>query len=94
MYDLAGAGLSGQRHARGTFMVAREVSNRTYPQIGVPDGHHATSHHQNKPEKIEKLVKIQRYHLTLFARFLEKLQATQDGDGRCWIIRSCCTAAT
>ena len=56
----AGAGLPRQRNARGvTFMVAREVSNRTYPQIGVPDGHHATSHHQNKPEKIEKLVKIQ-----------------------------------
>ena len=40
-------------------MVAREVSNRTYPQIGVPDGHHAISHHQNRPEKIEKNVKIQ-----------------------------------
>ena len=62
-------------------MVAREVSNRTYPQIGVPDGHHATSHHQNKPDKIEKLVKIQMYHLTLFARFLDKLRTTQDGDG-------------
>ena len=64
-----------------TYMVAREVSNRTYPQIGVPDGHHATSHHQNKAEKIEKLVKIQTYHLGLFAGFLDKLAKTQDGDG-------------
>jgi hypothetical protein len=64
-----------------TFMMAREVSNRTYPQVGVPDGHHATSHHQNRPEKIEKLVKIQNYHLTLFAKFIDKLRQTPDGDG-------------
>ena len=62
-------------------MMAREVSNRTYPQVGVPDGHHATSHHQNRADKIEKLVKIQNYHLTLFTKFLEKLNTTQDGDG-------------
>jgi hypothetical protein len=81
MYDLLALAYQTNVTRVATFMVAREVSNRTYPQIGVPDGHHATSHHQNKPEKIEKLVKIQRYHLTLFARFVEKLQATQDGDG-------------
>jgi hypothetical protein len=49
--------------------------------VGVPDGHHATSHHQNKADKIEKLVKIQTYHLGLFAEFLKKLQNTPDGDG-------------
>jgi hypothetical protein len=64
-----------------TFMVAREVSNRTYPQVGVPDGHHAISHHQNRPEKLEKNVKIQTYHTGLFAYFLDKLQSTADGDG-------------
>ena len=64
-----------------TFMVAREESNRTYPQVGVPDGHHATSHHQNRADKIEKLVKIQGFHLTLFSKFLAKLKATPDGDG-------------
>ena len=64
-----------------TFMMAREVSNRTYPQVGVPDGHHATSHHQNRAEKIEKLVRIQTYHLSLFTGFLEKLSKTPDGDG-------------
>jgi len=47
----------------------------------VHDGHHATSHHQNRPEKIEKLVKIQQYHIGLFAQFLQKLQSIPDGDG-------------
>jgi hypothetical protein len=79
MYDLLVLAYRANVTRVASFMVAREVSNRTYPQIGVPDGHHATSHHQNKPDKIEKLVKIQSYHLTLFARFLEKLKTTQDG---------------
>jgi uncharacterized protein DUF1552 len=64
-----------------SFMLARELSQRSYPQIGVADPHHATSHHQNDPVKLAKLVKIQRYHVTLFARFLDKLRATPDGDG-------------
>jgi hypothetical protein len=81
LYDLLALAYQANVTRVFTFMVAREVSNRTYPQIGVPDGHHATSHHQNRPEKIEKLVKIQHYHLSLFARFLDKLQATPDGDG-------------
>src|SRR5271170_1589179 len=81
MYDLLAIAYQTNVTRVASFMVAREVSNRTYPQIGVPDGHHATSHHQNKADKIEKLVKIQHYHLTLFARLLEKLRSTQDGDG-------------
>ncbi len=63
MYDLLALAYQANVTRVATFMVAREVSNRTYPQIGVPDGHHATSHHQNRPEKIEKLVKIQHYHI-------------------------------
>ena len=81
MYDLLVLAYQANVTRVFTFMVAREESNRTYPQIGVPDGHHATSHHQNRPEKIEKLVKIQHYHIWLFARFLEKLRTTPDGDG-------------
>jgi hypothetical protein len=81
MYDLMALAYQANVTRVASFMVAREVSNRTYPQIGVPDGHHATSHHQNKAEKIEKLVKIQQYHIGLFAGFLKKLQGTQDGDG-------------
>jgi hypothetical protein len=62
-------------------MVAREVSNRTYPQVGVHEGHHAISHHQNRAEKLEKNARIQSYHVGLLAYFLEKLQSTPDGDG-------------
>src|SRR5579871_1193228 len=81
MYELAALAYQANVTRVVSFKVAREVSNMTYPQIGVPDGHHATSHHQNKPEKIEKLMKIQTYHLGLFADFLKKLQSTPDGDG-------------
>ena len=81
MFDLLALAYQADITRVFTFMMAREVSNRTYPQVGVPDGHHATSHHQNRPEKIEKLVKIQNYHLTLFAKFLDKLRNTPDGDG-------------
>ncbi len=81
MYDLLVLAYQADVTRVFTFMVAREESNKTYPQIGVHDGHHATSHHQNRPEKIEKLVKIQHYHIGLFAKFLEKMRSTPDGDG-------------
>lgn len=64
-----------------TFLVGRELTNRTYPDIGVPDPHHATSHHQEDPEKLEKLAKIDAYHVQMLAYYLEKLRATPDGDG-------------
>ena len=76
MYDLIALAYQANITRVFTFMVAREESNRTYPQVGVPDGHHATSHHQNRPEKLEKLVKIQTYHVSLFAHFLDKLKNT------------------
>ena len=81
MYDLLALAYQANISRVFTFMMAREVSNRTYPQVGVHDGHHATSHHQNRADKIEKLVKIQNYHLALFTKFVEKLNTTQDGDG-------------
>src|SRR5262245_29341270 len=64
-----------------TFQLSRELSNRTYPEIGVPDAHHPTSHHGNDPEKIAKCAKISTFHASLFAQFLEKMKATPDGDG-------------
>jgi hypothetical protein len=64
-----------------TFMVAREYSGRTYPEIGVPDAHHSISHHRNDADNLEKLTKIGTYHTSLFAYYLEKLKATPDGDG-------------
>jgi hypothetical protein len=81
MYDLLILAYQANITRVITFMAAREISNRTYPQVGVPDGHHAISHHQNRPEKMEKNVKIQTYHMGLFARFLEKMRSTKDGDG-------------
>ena len=64
-----------------TFMMARELSNRTYPQVDVPEGHHAVSHHQNLPKKLAMNARIQRYHVGLFNGFLDKLASTPDGDG-------------
>lgn len=64
-----------------TFMLGREISNRTYPQIGVPDAHHMLSHHGNDPEKVAKLVRINHLHMQQFAYYLERMSATPDGDG-------------
>ena len=64
-----------------TFMYGREQGGRPYPQIGVPEPHHAITHHQNDPVKMEKCTLIQTYHVRLFADYLEKLRATPDGDG-------------
>jgi len=64
-----------------TFMMARELSNRTYPQVGVFEGHHATSHHQNNAEKMAKNVLIQTFHVSLFKEFVDKLAAIPEGDG-------------
>jgi hypothetical protein len=64
-----------------TFMYGREQTGRPYPQIGVPEPHHPLTHHQGNPEKMEKCAKIQRYHIKLFAEYLEKLRSTPDGDG-------------
>lgn len=64
-----------------TFMLGREFSGVTYPQIGVPDAHHPITHHQQEVEKIAKVVKINHYHVTQFAYLLDKMRATPDGDG-------------
>jgi hypothetical protein len=64
-----------------TFMYGREQTGRPYPQIGVPEPHHPITHHQGDPVKMEKCTRIQRYHIALFAEYLEKLRKTPDGDG-------------
>jgi hypothetical protein len=81
MYDLLALAYQSNVTRVATFMIAREVSNRTYPQVGVTDGHHAISHHQNRAEKMEKNVRIQTYNVGLFKHFLDRLQNTPDGDG-------------
>lgn len=62
-------------------MMAREGSNRSYRSIGVPDGHHSVTHHDNDPVKIEKVVKINQLHARTFAYLLQKMQSTPDGEG-------------
>ena len=62
-------------------MMAREVSQRTYPQIGITEPHHSISHHANRPDKIAGHAKVNAYHVSLFAKFLERLRSTSDGDG-------------
>ena len=64
-----------------TFMMSREVSPRTYPELGIPDPHHGLSHHQNRPEQMAKLAKLNQHHISQIAYFMEKLAATPDGDG-------------
>ena len=64
-----------------TFMLAKELSGRTYPEIGVSEGHHALSHHGDAEDKLAQLAKVNAHHTTMLAYFLEKLQATPDGDG-------------
>jgi hypothetical protein len=64
-----------------TFQLARETSNRTYPEIGVSDPHHPLTHHGNDPKKIEKVARINRFHVSLFAEFLAKLRGTREGNG-------------
>ena len=81
MYDLMALAYQGDVTRVFSFMIAREVSQRAYPQVGVPEPHHATSHHMDQPEKLAKLVKIQTYYMSLFSHFLDKLKATPDGDG-------------
>jgi hypothetical protein len=64
-----------------TFQLARETSNRTYPELGVSDPHHPLSHHGNDPDKIARMAKINAHHVSLFAYFLDRLRRTPDGDG-------------
>ena len=64
-----------------SFLMTPELTAQTYPQIGVPDPHHALSHHENRPESLEKLTKVGAYHTSLLSYYLDKLRATPDGDG-------------
>ena len=64
-----------------SFMISKEQSPRPYPQIGVPEAHHPLSHHNNIPDLVEKMSRINRYHAELFSKYLAKLAAKQDGDG-------------
>jgi hypothetical protein len=79
--DLMAIALQGNLTRVVSFMMARELSTLSYPQIGVADGHHPVSHNNNIPEQVAKKIKVDIYHLDLFGQFLDKLRSTPDGDG-------------
>lgn len=81
MFDLQVLAMQGDVTRVVTFQLARETSNRTYPEIGVTDPHHPLTHHGGDQAKIDKVAKINAFHVSLFAYFLEKLKATPEGDG-------------
>jgi hypothetical protein len=81
MFDLMALSFQADITRVSTFMMAREVSYRTFPMLGISEGFHPASHHQNDPARLENLTKINTYHVGLLAHFLEKLRATPDGDG-------------
>ena len=81
MFDLQVLAMQGDVTRVITFQLARETSNRTYPEIGVPDPHHPLSHHGNDPAKIARMAKINQFHVSLFSEFVAKMKATPDGNG-------------
>ncbi|MGJ8641510.1 MAG: DUF1552 domain-containing protein [Opitutaceae bacterium] len=81
MFDLQVLALQGDITRVSTFQLARETSNRVYTETGVMDPHHPLSHHGNDPDKIARLAKINEFHVSLFAEYLEKLKAIPEGAG-------------
>jgi hypothetical protein len=81
MFDLMALAFQADITRVSTFMMAREVSYRTFPMLGISEAFHPASHHQNNPERLENLTKINTYHVGLFAYMLEKLRSTPDGEG-------------
>jgi hypothetical protein len=81
MFDLQVLALQGDVTRVITFQLARETSNRTYPEIGISEAHHPLTHNGGDPEKLAKVAKINEFHVSLFSYFLQKLKATPDGDG-------------
>ena len=81
MYDLMAVAYESNVTRVISYMKSRDASQRVYPNIGVMEPHHAMSHHGNNAEKLAGLVKLNTYHTTLFAKFLERLKNTPDGDG-------------
>ena len=81
MFDLLAAAWQADVTRVFTFMMSRELSQRTYPQIGITEQHHSVSHHQNNPDKVAKMVIVNTYYVRFFAKFLQTLRSVEDGDG-------------
>lgn len=81
MFDLQVAAFSADLTRLSTFMVGREGSLQSYPEIGVPDSHHPLTHHRGQPDLVERVTRINEFHVGLFAHFVARLAATPEGDG-------------
>ena len=81
MFDLQFLAYQADMTRVVSFQMARELSSRTYPEIGVAEAHHDLSHHQNNPERMAKNAKINTYHVELFAHLVKRMHETPDGDG-------------
>src|SRR5436190_17772122 len=81
MFDLMTVAFQADITRISTFMMAREVSYRTFPMLGISEAFHPASHHQNNAQRLEQLSKIQTFHVSLWSYLLEKLRNTPDGDG-------------
>ena len=81
MFDLQFLAYQADITRVASFAISREQSNRTYPEVGVPQSHHDISHHQNDPARIELNTRINTYHVSLFAHLVERMHRTPDGDG-------------
>ena len=93
MFDLQVLAWQAEITRVSTMLMAKELSNAVYPKSGIRDAFHILSHHSNIQENIDRFTVLNRYHVTLFTYFLEKLRSTRTARGRCWITRWCCTAA-
>ena len=80
MFDLMVLAFQTDTTRLSTFMLAHDGSNRSFPEIGVPDAHHALSHHQSDPQKLAKIAKIDQFYLRQFGYFLDKMKAVKEGD--------------
>jgi hypothetical protein len=81
MLDLLALAYQADLTRVSTFMLGREVSSRPYPEIGIPDSHHPLSHHENDPQKLDRLGQVNLHHMRQFAHLVEKLKATPEGGG-------------
>ena len=81
MFDLQALAFQADLTRVSTLMIGREGSLQSYPEIGVPDSHHPLTHHRGNPEFIEKVARINGFHLELFAHFVGRLATTADGEG-------------
>src|SRR5262249_11988791 len=88
MYDMLVLAFQTDATRVATFLVNHEGSNLSFDHIGISEGHHDLSHHQHRPDRVEKVARIDLWYVEQFAKFLQKLDATQDVDGHSLLFNS------